>query len=132
VHPIELDVPVTPEPAWKFATGSAVRALLSGLDDAAVDAVRARYLTMVESHDGAPRPGARRGRCAGGLNTRPHTGSGRCRQLEQHPQPGAVQPPQQLQPPAFGGEDVVTTIMSTPVAETDSDTCHGAVPPRGK
>lgn len=48
VHPLELDVPITPELAWAFVTGSAARAVLAGLDDDAVAAIRARYLALVE------------------------------------------------------------------------------------
>ncbi|GAB2979482.1 class I SAM-dependent methyltransferase [Saccharothrix stipae] len=47
VHPVELDVPITPESAWAFVTGSAGRALLAGLDDRAVAAVRDRYRELV-------------------------------------------------------------------------------------
>lgn len=47
VHPVELDVPVTPDLAWRFVTGSAVRGLLAGLDAEAVEAVRDRYRALV-------------------------------------------------------------------------------------
>ncbi|MGM1060070.1 class I SAM-dependent methyltransferase [Saccharothrix sp. Mg75] len=45
-HAAERDVPVTPEPAWTFVTGSAVRAVLAGLDADGVSAVKARYLDV--------------------------------------------------------------------------------------
>ncbi|HEX6339879.1 class I SAM-dependent methyltransferase [Umezawaea sp.] len=48
VHPVERDVPITPELAWKFATGSAVRAVLADLDDDSVAAVKARYLALMK------------------------------------------------------------------------------------
>lgn len=48
VHPVERDVPITPDLAWKFVMGSAIRAMLSGLDTAAVAAIRDRYRALVE------------------------------------------------------------------------------------
>jgi hypothetical protein len=44
VDDIRFDVALDAERAWQFVTGAGTRAMLGGLDDAAVNRVRARHL----------------------------------------------------------------------------------------
>ncbi|MFE9750376.1 class I SAM-dependent methyltransferase [Saccharothrix saharensis] len=49
VRPVELDVPVTPDSAWRFVMGSALRSAVAGLDASAVSAIRDRYRELMAS-----------------------------------------------------------------------------------
>ncbi|ONI88751.1 hypothetical protein ALI22I_17310 [Saccharothrix sp. ALI-22-I] len=49
VRLVERDIPITPDSAWKFVMGSAIRSALAGLDAEVVAGIRTRYRALVAS-----------------------------------------------------------------------------------